>query len=421
MNLSSGVITKVNIWILNHYATPPDAAGYTRHFDFAVELVKRGHQVRIFSSSFSHRTGQQRLAENNIYGTERVAGVEFVWVKTFAYEKNNWRRVANMLSYAVRVVPAGLVTSGSPDVILASSPHLFAGLSGYILSKIKKAKFILEIRDLWPQTFIDIGGYSNTSPLVRILKVMENFLYRKASKIISLLPRAFVYMNKLGIKKQKIICIPNGVDAQFFENNEASLPEDLHKLISKLKASGKILVGHIGSCGIANSVYTIIGAARLLQEKGYEKIHFLLVGDGPLKNEIIKTAKKLGLKNISFYQSIPKKEVTEILKAIDIGVTASPKSNLYRFGVSINKIFDYMICAKPIVSALDSPNDAVTESGCGITVPPESSEEMAKAMIRIYNMSENQRHEMGTKGYEYVNKYHSFPTLTDNLLEAIRD
>ena len=134
----------MNIWILNHYATPPDTPGSTRHFEFARKFVKQGHQVSIFASGFSHRTRrEERLERNEACRRENIDGVEFIWIRTVPYYKgNDWRRAVNMLSYSFRVVPLGLRFKESPEVILASSPHPFAGLAGYILAKLKKARFI---------------------------------------------------------------------------------------------------------------------------------------------------------------------------------------------------------------------------------------------------------------------------------------
>jgi len=413
----------MNIWMLNHYTTPPDTPGGTRHFDFARELVKRGHQVTIFASGFSHRTRrEERLEGKQSYRRQNIDGVEFIWLRTTCYfGGNDWRRVINMLSYSFRVVPLGLRFKESPEVILASSPHPFAGLAGWFLAKSKRAKFIFEVRDLWPETFVEIGGYSNKSIVVRLLRVLEKFLYQRAKKIVALLPKASEYITRLGIPSNKIVYIPNGVSPELFSDTGVELPGELGEIISDLKSEGKLLVGYTGAHGIANALDTIIEAAEMLQDQGADKVHFLLVGDGPEKQGLAEKARGLRLSNISFFDSIPKYAMPALLQVIDIAVISIRKSGLYEYGMSLNKLFDYMICARPIVWGTNSVNNPVAEAGCGITVPPEEAEELAKAIMELCGLSDGERGDMGMRGYDYVMKYHSVPVLTDKLLEAIED
>jgi len=413
----------VNIWILNHYATPPDTPGITRHYDFARELIKLGHQVTIFASGFSHRTRrEERLEGKQSYRRENINGLEFLWLRTFPYYGgNDWRRVVNMLSYTFRVVPLGLRLKEKPDVILASSPHPFAGLAGWLLAKLKRARFIFEVRDLWPQTFVEIGGYSSRSPVVKLMGVMEKFLYQRASKIVVLPPKASDYIAGLGIPANKTVYIPNGVSPELFSNTEAKLPKGLDKLISGLKSQRKLLVGYAGAHGIANALETILEVAKLLQDTGQDNIHFLLVGEGPEKEGLIATAQSWGLNNISFHIPIPKDTMPQLLRSIDITLISMKKSNLYKYGTSINKLFEYAICAKPIVWGTNSINDPVAEANCGITVPPEDAEAMAEAILKVCALSDKERQEMGVRGYEYVMKYHSVPVLAKRLLEVMEE
>jgi len=326
-----------------------------------------------------------------------------------------------MLSYTFRVVPLGLRLKEKPDVILASSPHPFAGLAGWLLAKLKRARFIFEVRDLWPQTFVEIGGYSSRSPVVKLMGVMEKFLYQRASKIVVLPPKASDYIARLGIPANKTVYIPNGVSPELFSNTEAKLPKGLDKLISGLKSQRKLLVGYAGAHGIANALETILEVAKLLQDTGQDNIHFLLVGEGPEKEGLIATAQSWGLNNISFHIPIPKDTMPQLLRSIDITLISMKKSNLYKYGTSLNKLFEYAICAKPIVWGTNSINDPVAEANCGITVPPEDAEAMAEAILKVCALSDKERQEMGVRGYEYVMKYHSVPVLAKRLLEVMEE
>ena len=146
------------------------------------------------------------------------------------------------------------------------------------------------------------------------------------------------------------------------------------------------------------------------------------MGDGPEKDRLVEKAENWQLSNISFHKSIPKSAVPELLRAIDTAVISWKDSDLYKkYGMSTNKLWDYMICAKPVVWAIDSANDPVSEAECGITVSPENPEEMAKAIIELCDLSDKERQNMGMRGYEYIMKYHSVPVLANRLLEAIKD
>jgi glycosyltransferase involved in cell wall biosynthesis len=413
----------VNIWILNHYAIPPDSPGGTRHYDFARELVKRGHQVTIFASSFSHRTRkEERLTKKQNYRREKVNGVEFIWIRTRPYHKgNDWRRVLNMLSYGWRVFSLGRKLKERPDVILASSPHPFAGLAGYFLSRRKKAAFIFEVRDLWPQTLVEIGGYSNKSLVVKFLGILEKFLYRKAEKIVVLPPNAPEYITRLGIPGDKVAHIPNGVNPETFSRSDVGLPEAMAKTIAGLKSKRKLLAVYAGAHGIANALDTIIETARILQDEGIDKVHFLMVGEGPEKAGLITKAKDWRLSNVSFHKPIAKGAIPELLRASDIAVLSWRKSDLYEHGMSSNKLWDYMVCARPIVWAIDTLGDPVAETNCGITVPAEDSAAMAQAIVKLCSLSNDERREMGLRGHEYIMKYHAIPVLADRLLEVMEE
>jgi glycosyltransferase involved in cell wall biosynthesis len=412
----------MHLWIINHYATPPDTPGLTRHFDFATEFIRQGHQVSIFTSGFNHRTRkEERLEGKQVYRRENISGIEFIWVRTPPYHRgNDWRRVLNMLGYSICLIPLGISIRKQPDVILASSPHPFSGLVGYILAKTRGARFVFEVRDLWPQTLVDIGGHSDKSIVVKLLRVMERFLYKKAEKTVVLHPRASDYIERQGIPASKIVYIPNGVSPDLFSGTGAKIPQELNEIISSLRSEGKWLVVYLGAHGIANALDTIVESARLLQDEGADKVHFLFVGDGPEKAGLVERTQNLGLDNINFYQSIPKDAVPNLLRAIDATVISWKKSDLYqKYGMSSNKLWDYMMSAKPVVWAINSANDPVNKADCGITVSPENTEEMAKAIIELCSLSEDERQHMGLKGHDYVMKYHSVPVLASQLLKTL--
>ncbi|MEM1589754.1 MAG: glycosyltransferase family 4 protein, partial [Candidatus Bathyarchaeia archaeon] len=219
----------MNIWIFNHYAIPPDLPGSTRHYDLGRELVQRGHQVVIIATSFHHYMHKEtRLRPGEMWKVEDIDGVKFVWLRTPPYQCNDWRRLWNMVAFALRawwlgrrlakVVPG----IGKADVLIGYSPHLLTPLTTYWVARHYGVPFIVEIGDLWPQTAIDMGVLSVHHPVTKILQLLERFLYHKASRIISLLPFALEYIVSREVPEDKIVWIPNGVDLTQFAVKDPS-------------------------------------------------------------------------------------------------------------------------------------------------------------------------------------------------------
>ncbi len=401
------------MWILNHYAITPDLPGGTRHFDFAKELTKRGYSVTIFASAFIHGIFEYRkLNKKERWKVENYDGVNFVWIKTFPYKGNGVRRILNMLSYFASVEHIGKLSAKgdsalfeAPDIIIGSSVHPFAALAGYKLSNFYKTPFVFEVRDLWPQTLIELGKISSENPIVVILRKLEKYLYKKSDRIIVLLPRASDYIEDLGISGDKIVWIPNGVDIERFsfakENND--------------NKKNKFIVSYVGSHGVANNLDTLIEAAKILQVNGYKDILIRLVGSGAEKERLIRKAQILSLKNVVFEDPVSKVSVPYTLAKSDVLYFGLLGRNLFKYGISSNKLFDYLAAGKPIVFASNASNNPIEEASAGISVTPENPESVANAIIKLYNMSESERKHMGKKGKEYVEKKYSIPVLVDKL------
>ena len=408
-----------SIWILNHYAITPDLPGGTRHFDFAKELTKRGYSVTIFASAFIHGIFEYRkLNKKEKWRVENYDGVNFVWIKTFPYKGNGVRRILNMLSYFTSVEHIGKLSAKgdgapfeAPDIIIGSSVHPFAVLAGYKLSQFYKTPFIFEVRDLWPQTLIELGKISGKNPFVVVLRRLEKYLYKKSDRIIVLLPKASNYIKSLGISRDKIVWIPNGVDIKRFSNAK--------KYINS--RDNKFIVSYVGSHGVANNLDTLIKAAKILQDKGYKDILVRLVGSGAEKERLIRKAQILNLKNVIFENPVSKNNVPTVLLDSDILYAGlSNKNGLYRFGISLNKLFDYLAAGKPIVFASNASNNPIEEASAGISVAPEDPQSVANAIIKLYNMSEDERKQMGKNGKEYVEKKYSISVLVDKLENVFR-
>ncbi|HBC93999.1 MAG TPA: glycosyltransferase WbuB, partial [Pelotomaculum sp.] len=193
------------LWILNHYAVGPGESGGTRHFDLARELVKMGWDVSIFAASVNHIMRRETHLQSGEKTKQEVHdGVRFFWLRTPVYDGNGPRRIWNMLVYTMSVLRSAWRRErpeSSPEIIIGSSVHLFAAFAAYILARRHRCRFIFEVRDLWPQAFIEVFKISEYNPAIWLLRRLEIFLYRKAEKIIVLLPRANEYIERFGISK----------------------------------------------------------------------------------------------------------------------------------------------------------------------------------------------------------------------------
>lgn len=407
----------MNIWIFNHYAHPPDLPGGTRHYDLGRELVRRGHRVVIFATSFHHYLHREtRLHPEEKWKIEDVDGVKFVWLRTPHYWRNDWRRVRNMVIFAVRAWRLGrkllrlAPDVGKPDVVIGSSPHLLTPLAAYWVAKHYRAGFVMEVRDLWPQTIIDMGELSARHPITKALQMLERFLYHRAEKIITLLPRAHEYIADCGIARKKVVWIPNGVDLSRFAR--AAMPEISHE---------GFRVMYLGAHGQANALDMLIHAAKVVQDKGIHEIRFILIGDGPEKPNLIELAEKLELKNVEFHAPLQKAEVPKTLHEADATVFVLNDLPLYKYGISLNKLFDYLAAKKPLILAGNPINNPVEEAQCGLTVPPRDPEALAEAVIKLYKMPKEERDAMGRRGREYVEQYHAIPVLAEKLIQCMEE
>lgn len=272
-----------SIWVLNHYTITPDMPGGSRHFDLGKELVKRGHEVVIFASGFDHgsRTYVKVKSKEKLRRDE-LDGVQFVWLNTYPYVGNNWRRVLNMFSYGLGVLGAARDLKG-PDAVIGSSLHPVAALAGWWLARRHKARFIFEVRDLWPQTAIGMGAMEGTSLMARLLYAWEKFLCDRAEKIVVLMPGARQYFESRGVDPRKIHWIPNGVDLERY-CDMAPLAPSTEGAQAFQKHKDKFKVIYAGAHGSANGLDVAIEAAAMLKERD-ANIHFIFIGDGPEKRK----------------------------------------------------------------------------------------------------------------------------------------
>lgn len=397
----------MNIWIFNHYAITPELSGGTRHFDLGREWVKQGHSVTVFASSFHHAKRKElKLSKGEDYRVENYEGVRFVWIKTLPYQKNNWKRIVNMLSYFLKAEKlARKIAQDNPDAIIGSSVHLFAVYTAYRLSKHFKTLFIMEIRDIWPKTLINLG-VKRWHPFIILLAMLERFLYKKADRIITLLPKAHNHIESFGIPRNKITWIPNGTNLDIFKKGEQTS-----------KKTKEFIIMYTGTFGLVDNLEVAVKSAYLIPD--HLPIRFIFVGDGPEKNKLMKMVESSQLSNVDFDPSVPKYQISRVLRNADAFLLFSKDLPLYDYGLSPNKLFDYMATGKPVIFSSNSIYNPVMEAKSGMTIKPDDSQALSEGIIELYNTPEEDRKIMGERGRKYVEKYHNIEKLANKFLEVI--
>ena len=391
----------MNVWMVNHYAASPAQAWSTRHISLASELVRRGHNVRLFASSFTHGTGAKRVVRGLIRW-EQHEGVEIGWIRTPAYSDNSFGRAWNMLVFAFRVLRLPARCQGRPDGIYGSTPSLFAALAGLILARRFRVPFVLEVRDIWPQTLIDLG-MSRFHPFIVMSAVIERYLYRHANAIVTLMPDATPHLVDRGAAPERIHWIPNGV-------NFSLVPP-----IAPPKPRTCLEVIYAGAFSAGNNPQTILEAAAMLRQRGGPVVHFRFIGSGTGKEALISKLAALRLYNVSLEQQVPKNQIYSVLSDADIMLAPVKYLSVHRFGVSGNKVLDYMAVARPIIHAVRSSNHAVLDAGCGLECPPDDPEALADAITTLARLAPEERWEMGLRGRHYVEANHDFARLALKL------
>lgn len=404
----------MNILYINHYAGSLRHGMEYRPFYLAREWQRAGHQVRIVAASFSHvRSRQPEMSAPTLL--ENVDGVQYLFLRTPVYSSNGAKRFVNMLAFCWQLVRRrnDVLKDFKADLVIASSTYPMDIFPSRYLARRSGAKLIYEVHDLWPLSPIELGGMSPRHPFIRLMQASEDFAYRVADRVVSLLPLAKDYMLSRGMSPSAFVYVPNGISFDEWEG-QTEVAVDLVDRVRNLKSQGYFVVAYAGAHGLANSLIDLVEAARRLAKEN-KKIFVFFIGDGLEKASLEKAA--ADLPNVSFHKSIPKHQIPATLKEFDalyIGLKANP---LFRFGISPNKLLDYMAAGRPILKAVNSGNDPVIDACAGLTVPPENPEQIALGLERLAQLPADERERMGANGRHYVRAHHDYAVLADRFLE----
>ena len=402
----------MRILMVNQYAVEPGYPGGTRHYSLCRELIRRGHDVKLIATSFNHATrSDTRLRHDEIWREELCGEVPFLWCRSPNYKGNTAGRLWNMLVFAFRVWRGiGWKKRWKPDIVIGSNPQLFAALASERIASRLGVPFVMEIRDLWPQTFIDMGAMSPRHPLSLCFAVIERHVYHRAQAIISLLPLAAEHVAKKGEDASKVVWIPNGIDIDMLPAPRPP-PDD-----------NVFTVMYTGSHSKSDDLDTLLNTAELLsRDPRASTIRFVLIGDGPEKGNLQARVANANLNNVLFRGPVPKSELFNVMNEADAFIVMVKDMPIYRYGASFNKFFDYLAMARPTVMAANIPRNPFLESGSGICVGPSDSVALAEACLVLAKMPSIQRQSMGTAGRKFVEEHHSMTLLAARLEGVLLD
>ena len=407
----------MRILYINHYAgSPRHGMEYRPHY-MARNWLRMGHDVVVVAATASHL--RQRSPETgHDFAEELVDGVRYVWLKTPAYKGNGVRRAFNMASFVLALYRyrKQLVQKFMPDTVIASSTYTWDIFPARAIARSARAKLVFEVHDLWPLSPMQLGGMPRYHPFIMSLQWGEDYACRHADVVVSMLPYADRHLCGRGMDRQKFHYIPNGIDIAEWQTRAESLPAAHRGVLEACRQRGDFVVCYAGSHGVSDALEVLVDAAGAVRMRA---IAFLLVGQGPEKARLREKAVRMGLKNVHFLDPVPKASIPDLFRSADCLYIGGQDQPLYQYGISPNKLMDYMAAGRPVLCALQAGNDTIRDAGCGISVGAEDARAVAQAIVRLQEMPAAERERMGEAGKAYVRAHHDYTHLARKFLQAL--
>jgi len=384
----------MRILFLSHYFPPEVNAPASRTFEHCKQWVEDGHDVTVVTCAPNHPRGEVYEGyRNRLYFTENIEGIRVVRLWTYVTANEGFiKRTLNYVSYMVAAIVVAPFLK-SADVVLSTSPQFFNGLAGYFVSRIKRVPWILEIRDLWPESILAVGAIRNKK-IIRALEYLEMFAYRKSDRIVPVTNAFKQYMSEKGIDAEKIEVIRNGVDL----NTYITQPKDAG-IQRKFGIEGKYVASYMGTHGMAHHLETILEAAELLQDRS--DIVFLLVGDGAEREKLLARCEDKRLGNVMMIGQQPKEMMPKLWTVSDVSLVLLKKMDLFKTVIP-SKIFESMAMKRPVILGVEGESREIIEAAkAGLTIEPENSKELADCVLKLVDNPELGR-VLGENGHRYV-------------------
>jgi glycosyltransferase involved in cell wall biosynthesis len=382
----------MHILLIHQVFVRPDDPGGTRHYELARALVHAGNQVTIIASPFSYQTGRQVTVKHR---EVLEKGLEVVRCRVWgSINRSFFWRTVGFLSFMISAFFEGLAQP-KVDLVWGTSPPLPQVLTAWVVARLKRAKFLFEVRDLWPAFAIQLGVLRNPV-LIRLSLFLETFLYRRADRLVVNSPGYIDHLAGRGAKRDKIVLIRNGVDPAMFDPTSEGA-----EFRSKYGLEEKFVALYAGAHGMSNDLTVLLDAAEILRDDS--RIRFVLVGDGKEKTGLVLRATEKKLDNVLFHPPVAKHKMAEVLAACDCGIAILKPIPLYATTYP-NKVFDYMAAGRPVVLAIEGViRKVVEEAAAGVAVPPGDARALAEA-VRFLADDPSAARKMGRRGRTAVER-----------------
>ena len=397
----------LNIWVISKYASLPNYGPCARLFRLASHFNKLGHKTILITSDANHLCNYP--ATRRVFNHEIIEGLQVCWIKTKKYVQTaSVSRVLSWIDFEIKLLLMPINRENKPDVLLVSSLSLFSIIYGYYLKLRFGCKLIFEIRDIWPLTMTEEGGFSKWHPLALILGIVEKFGYRKSDLVVGTMPRLDEHVLERIGEQRPFFCSPLG-----FENIKPEPIEKERKIaLESCFPKGKTIVGYCGSMGISNALETFMECIDILVEDS--GVHFVLVGDGDLRGKFMERLDHRT--NVTFVNKIPSTVVPHFLSLCDVLYLSTHDSKVWKFGQSMNKFVEYMLSGKPILATYSGFPSMLNESKAGEFVSPNDVNALKVAILKYCSMSSSQREEIGAKGRRWILHNRSYDRLAKEYL-----
>lgn len=383
-----------------------------RHHYLAKELARLGHEVTLVAAR-RHHLLRQDVDTAKLPAEELVDGYRFVRINVPRYSNaHDRRRILAWFVFAARLLRLRRRLSEEPDAVLYSSPHPVGYLAAERLARDSGARLVFEVRDIWPLTLVEVGGYSQGHPFIRILQWIEDRAYQNSDKVVSNLEGAIEHMQSRGMSRGKFAWVSNGISL-----DEVASPAPLPPEIAAQFPERGLRIAYTGTLGAANALETLLDAAAMLRD--LTDLHIILVGEGRERAYLKAKRDQLDLPNVHFLNGVPKDQVQSVLGKCDACYIGWLNSPLYRWGISANKIPEYLFSGKPIIHSFGGEADPIAKYECGITVPPENAQALAGAIRQFHAMPEDERRRMGEKGHQAALEQYDYAKLVRCMEKAL--
>lgn len=404
----------MRIWLINHYAVPPRYYPLARQNYFAKYLMRAGHEVTIFAASTVHNSDLNLIEDDTPYREDVVDGVHYVLIRCKSYHGNGVSRILNMLEFA-RKLPGVCNKYPRPDAIVATSMPPMSCAAGIKLARKYGCRGIAEIADLWPESIVAYGIAGPRNPAVLYLRRLEKWIYKKADAVVFTMEGAYDYILEQGwereIPRSKVHYINNGVDLEQFRYNREHFTVDDPDLTDP----DTFKVIYTGSIRKVNNLGLLLDAAKAVRDP---RVRFLIWGDGDEREALQQRVAEENISNVVFKGRVEKKYVPYITSCADLNIAHNTPSSLFRFGISFNKLFDYLAAGKPVLSDFPCPYNPAVLLHASLCVDDPTAQNIAQAVTQVAAMEREQYNELCSNAEKAAVEY-DFRNLTNKLLQVI--